>query len=249
VTGGALYFHFDSKEQLAAAVLELEDDIWPALAMAVRVRERSGLWGLVEVRSLTRGQKPGAATARHPCVPAARTSRATAWSSCRTRSLTSSEAASTARTAFSRRHVKGAAKSGCGHVGQVACPLRGQHVRPSAAQTVDAEAPAQGMTDFGVRHYGVSPSGALTAFEGSTDPSNRASGVRGAAMQALYAVSFDIRTAQEQPGHVYERLRDHLAGWLSHGGRIPAPSVTEFDQDGRTVLAGRPPGYGDRTVS
>ncbi|MFF5332120.1 ScbR family autoregulator-binding transcription factor [Streptomyces rubradiris] len=48
VTGGALYFHFDSKEQLAAAVLELEDDIWPALAMAVRVRERSGLRGLVE---------------------------------------------------------------------------------------------------------------------------------------------------------------------------------------------------------
>jgi hypothetical protein len=68
-------------------------------------------------------------------------------------------------------------------------------------------------------------------------------------VQALYAVSFDIRSTQEQPGHVYERLRGHLADWLSHGGRIPAPSVTEFDQDGQAVLVGKSPGHGDRTVS
>ncbi|MFJ6559828.1 hypothetical protein ACIQMV_08100 [Streptomyces sp. NPDC091412] len=68
-------------------------------------------------------------------------------------------------------------------------------------------------------------------------------------MQALYAVSFDIRSAQEQPGHVYESLRGHLADWLGHHGRVPAPSVTELDRDGRAVLAGKIPGHGDRTVS
>ncbi|WP_030338776.1 hypothetical protein [Streptomyces sp. NRRL S-1022] len=68
-------------------------------------------------------------------------------------------------------------------------------------------------------------------------------------MQALYAVSFDIRSAQGQPGHVYERLRDHLAGWLSHGGQVPAPPVTAFDQDGRAMLAGRSAGQAERTVS
>ncbi|MDJ0463232.1 hypothetical protein [Streptomyces sp. H27-C3] len=73
--------------------------------------------------------------------------------------------------------------------------------------------------------------------------------MRGAAVQALYAVSFDIRSAQEQSGRVYESLRGHLADWLGHHGRIPAPSVTELDRDGRAVLVGKFPGHGDRTVS
>lgn len=68
-------------------------------------------------------------------------------------------------------------------------------------------------------------------------------------MQALYAVSFDIRSAQEQPGRVYESLRGHLADWLGHHGGVPAPSVTELDRDGRAVLVGKFPGHGDRTVS
>ncbi|MFJ3434898.1 hypothetical protein ACIPMU_15230 [Streptomyces cyaneofuscatus] len=68
-------------------------------------------------------------------------------------------------------------------------------------------------------------------------------------MQALYAVSFDIRSAQGQPGRVYESLRGHLANWLGHHGRVPAPSATELDRDGRAVLVGKFPGHGDRTVS
>ncbi|PWI10551.1 hypothetical protein DIZ27_11230 [Streptomyces sp. NWU339] len=68
-------------------------------------------------------------------------------------------------------------------------------------------------------------------------------------MQALYAVSFDVQSAQDQPDHVYERLRRHLADWLSARGRVPAPSETDFNQDGRAVLPGKIPGHGERTVS
>ncbi|MER6111819.1 hypothetical protein [Streptomyces hirsutus] len=68
-------------------------------------------------------------------------------------------------------------------------------------------------------------------------------------MQALYAVSFDVQSAQEQPEHVYERLRRHLADWIGDRGRVRAPSATELGHDGRAVLPGKIPGHGDRAVS
>ncbi|UJV39750.1 hypothetical protein [Streptomyces sp. AMCC400023] len=67
-------------------------------------------------------------------------------------------------------------------------------------------------------------------------------------MQALYAVSFDVQSAQE-PGHIHGRLRRHLADWLGDRGRIQAPTEAELGQAGRAVLTGKAPGYGDRTVS
>ncbi|MGN9816994.1 hypothetical protein ACTMUQ_16835 [Streptomyces sp. SD11] len=67
-------------------------------------------------------------------------------------------------------------------------------------------------------------------------------------MQALYAVSFDVRSTQE-PGHIYERLRRHLADWLGDRGRMEAPSAVELGQAGRAVLAGKAPEHGDRAVS
>lgn len=67
-------------------------------------------------------------------------------------------------------------------------------------------------------------------------------------MQALYAVSFDVQPAQG-PGHIFERLRRHLADWLGDRGRIQAPSITDLDRAGQAVLTGKFPGHGDRTVS
>ncbi|MFH8973741.1 hypothetical protein [Streptomyces sp. NPDC017890] len=68
-------------------------------------------------------------------------------------------------------------------------------------------------------------------------------------MQPLYAVSFDVQSAQEQPDHVYQHLRRHLADWLCDRGRAPAPSPADLDRDGRAVLPGKIPGHGDRTAS
>ncbi|MEU6995458.1 hypothetical protein ABZ953_32980 [Streptomyces sp. NPDC046465] len=65
-------------------------------------------------------------------------------------------------------------------------------------------------------------------------------------MQVLYAVNFDVQDVQ--PGHVYERLRCHLAEWLGDRGRVEAPSVTDLDRDGQAMLAGKIPGHGERRV-
>ncbi|MFF8862974.1 hypothetical protein ACF08B_13115 [Streptomyces sp. NPDC015139] len=69
-------------------------------------------------------------------------------------------------------------------------------------------------------------------------------------MQVLYAVSFDVQNAQpaQESGHVFERLRHHLADWLGDRGRIQAPSVAELDSAGKAVLAGKFPGHGERDV-
>ncbi|MGY5011486.1 hypothetical protein ACWCY6_25960 [Streptomyces sp. 900105755] len=70
-------------------------------------------------------------------------------------------------------------------------------------------------------------------------------------MQVLYAVSFDVQDVQsaQEAGHVYERLRRHLADWLGDRGRIQAPSVAELDRAGRAVIAGKFPGHGERIVT
>ncbi|MFF9086618.1 hypothetical protein ACF1BE_09455 [Streptomyces sp. NPDC014991] len=70
-------------------------------------------------------------------------------------------------------------------------------------------------------------------------------------MQVLYAVAFDVQDARSarRPGHVYERLRDHLAAWLGDRGRSPAPYPADLDRAGRAVLTGRDPGQGERRVS
>lgn len=70
-------------------------------------------------------------------------------------------------------------------------------------------------------HYGLWCGGITVFSKWSTDRGAGQPGVaqgiwvRRVAVQALYAVSFDIRSAQVQPCHVYERLREHLADWLS----------------------------------
>ncbi|MFE7935638.1 hypothetical protein ACFU6S_44350, partial [Streptomyces sp. NPDC057456] len=67
-------------------------------------------------------------------------------------------------------------------------------------------------------------------------------------MQALYAVSFDVRSVRE-PGHVYQCLRRHLADWLGDRGRVQAPTAEEMDQAGQAVLTGKAPGHGTRSVN
>ncbi|MEU1789383.1 hypothetical protein ABZ553_26635 [Streptomyces sparsogenes] len=66
-------------------------------------------------------------------------------------------------------------------------------------------------------------------------------------MQVLYAVDFDVR--DDQSGHVYERLRCHLAEWLGDRGRVEAPSTTDLNRDGQAMLVGKIPGHGERRVS
>lgn len=70
-------------------------------------------------------------------------------------------------------------------------------------------------------------------------------------MQVLYAVSFDVQEAQsaQEPSHVFERLRHHLADWLGDRGRIQGPSVAELDRAGRAVLVGKFSGHGERNVT
>lgn len=67
-------------------------------------------------------------------------------------------------------------------------------------------------------------------------------------MQALYAVSFDIRSTQD-PAGTYDRLRGHLADWLRVSGGSQAPTATDLEHAGRAVLAEKAPGHGARTVT
>ncbi|UYQ65024.1 hypothetical protein [Streptomyces peucetius] len=66
-------------------------------------------------------------------------------------------------------------------------------------------------------------------------------------MQALYAVSFDVRPTQESAG-AYDRLRRDLADWLGAGGHAQAPTSRDLERDGEVVLGESTPGYGARTV-
>src|SRR5690606_25750387 len=62
---------------------------------------------------------------------------------------------------------------------------------------VRPRSPAQGVTDHGGAVLRLLSERCPDRFRGGKRSSHRASGV-----QALYAVSFHIRSAQEQPGHV-----------------------------------------------
>lgn len=49
VSKGALYFHFQSKEDLALAILSAQQEVWPSLISELRLRETSAIRLLLEL--------------------------------------------------------------------------------------------------------------------------------------------------------------------------------------------------------